>query len=244
MFIEINEKSSSSSEFIDSSCLIRMEIVDINKRNEFAAVKKGYGDGRSHILEAETVNNVIVNDRLISNGFPTDSLDSEAVILHAGTEDECLERLENLQSSLNWLKAENAHSVIPHGSYINPSSVMRLNMYERLNSHLHKPNTHHIDCILKHRYIPAIKDFIPIEYATRLGRDLEKFMDDLIRDPNQSGQKITGYIRVIRKKLESIIKHKEVRLFVGDKSQCERKLRETIDFLDRIGSPTRDNPPR
>ena len=103
MFIEINDPSLRGSEFIDSSCLIRMDIVDIKRRNEFAAVKKGYGDGRSHILEAETVNNVIVNDRVISNGFSTDSLDSEAIILHAGTEDECLERLNNLQPSLNWL---------------------------------------------------------------------------------------------------------------------------------------------
>ena len=157
MFIGIKTQSSRSSEYIDSSGLIRMEIIDVDKRNEFAAVKKGWGDGRSHILEAETVNNVIVNDRVISNGFPTDSLDSESVEIHYGTETECLDRLENLQSSLNWLKADNAHPVIPHGSYINPSSVMRLNMYEVLNSHLHEPNTHQIDCILKHRYISRTK---------------------------------------------------------------------------------------
>ena len=42
MFIEINDQSSRSSEFIDSSCLIRMEIVDIERRNKFAAVKKYY----------------------------------------------------------------------------------------------------------------------------------------------------------------------------------------------------------
>ena len=232
MFIEINDPSLRSSEFIDSSCLIRMEIVDIEKRNEFAAVKKGYGDGRSHILEAETVNNIVVNDRVSVNGYAADSLDSEAVILHAGTEEVCLERFNNLQSSLNWLKAENSNDIIPHGSYINPSSVMRLQMYERLNSHIHEPNTHQIDCILKHRYIPTIQDFIPIDYATHFGRDLENFLDDFMRDPNKSSQKITGYIRSIRQELESIIKYKEVRLFVGDKSQCESKLRETIDFLD------------
>ena len=109
---------------------------------------------------------------------------------------------------------------------------MRLQMYERLNSHLHKPNTHQIDCILNHRYIPTIKDFIPLNFATRIGRDLEKFMDDLISDPNKSSQKITGYIQFIREKLESIIEYKEVCLFVGDKSQCETKLIETIDFLN------------
>ena len=232
MFIEVKTQSSGRLEYIDSSCLTRMEIVDIAKRNERAAVKKGYGDGRSHILEAETVNNIIVNDRVISNGFPTDSLDSESIQIHSGTEDECLERLENLQSSLNWLKAENSFPVIPHGTYINPSSVMRLNMYERFNSHLREPDTHQIDCILKHRYIPTIHDFIPTMFATRLGRDLKKFMDDLILDPDKSSQKITNYIRFIRKELESIIEYKKVCLFVGDKSQCERKLIETIDFLD------------
>lgn len=234
MFIEINDPSLRSSEFIDSSCLIRMEIVDIERRNKFAAVKKGYGDGRSHILEAETVNNVIVNDRVISNGFPTDSLDSEAIILHAGTEDECLERLENLQSSLNWLKAENSNDVIPHGSYINPSSVMRLQMYERFNSSLHEPNTHQIDCILNHRYIPTIQKFIPLDFATRFGRDLKKFVDDLISDPNKSSQKITDYIRFIREELESIMEYKKVQLFTGDETQCEKKMIEIRNFLDNI----------
>ena len=235
MFIEINDPSLRSSEFIDSSCLIRMEIVDIDKRNEFAAVKKGWGDGRSHILEAETVNNTIVNDRVSVNGFSADSFDSESVILHSGTEDECLERLENLQSSLNWLKADNAFKVIPHGSYINPSSVMRLQMYEKLNSHPHEPNTHQIDCILNHRYIPTIQSFIPLIFATQLGNDLKKFLDDLIGDLNNpSSQKLMNYIEFLRDKHESIIEYKEVCLFVGDKSQCERKLRETVDFLDRM----------
>lgn len=233
MFIEIKSEDSEKLEYIDSSHLIKMEIIDMETRNKLSAVKK-YWDGVSHVLEASTTNNVIVNDRVISNGFPTDSLDSEAIILHAGTEDECLERLENLQSSLNWLKAENSNDVRPHGSYINPSSVMRLQMYERFNSSLHEPNTHQIDCILNHRYIPTIQKFIPLDFATRFGRDLKKFVDDLISDPNKSSQKITGYIQFIREELESIIAYKEVCLFVGDKSQCETKLIEIRNFLDNI----------
>lgn len=233
MFIEIKTKSSGSLEYIDSSCLINMQIVDIDRRNERSAVKK-YISGISHVLEAETINNIIVNDRVSSNGFPAYSFDSELVSIHSGAEDECLDRLENLQSSLNWLKAENSFSVIPHGSYINPSGVMRLNMYERLNSHLHKPDTHQMDCILKYRYISTIQDFIPSIYATPIGRDLKKLLDDLIGDLNNSSQKIIDYISFIQSKLESIIEYKKVCLFIGDKTQCETKLIETRNFLDNI----------
>lgn len=234
MFIEIKTKSSEKIEYIDSSCLIKMEIVDMEQRNKFAAVKK-YIPGVSHVLEAETTNNVIVNDRVSVNGFSADSFDSESVYIHSGTEDECLDRLENLQSSLNWLKAENSFDVIPHGSYINPSSVMRLNMYERFNSSLHRPNTHQIDCILNHRYIPTIQDFIPSIFATPIGRDLQAFLDDLIGDlNNNSSQKIMNYIEFMQEKLESTIKYKEVQLFTGDETQCETKLIEIRNFLDNI----------
>ena len=235
MFIEIKNLYSKSLEYIDSSCLIKMEIVDMEKRNEFAAVKKGYAGGVSHILEAETVNNIIVNDRVSVNGFSADSFDSESVLPHYGTEAECLDRLENLQSSLNWLKAENSNVVIPHGSYINPSAIMRLNMCERLNSHLHKPKTHIIDCTLKHRYIPTIQDFIPSIYSTPMGYDLKKLLDDLIGDlNNNSSQKVINYIAFIREKFESIMEYKEVDLFTGDETQCEMKLREIRNFLDNI----------
>ena len=112
---------------------------------------------------------------------------------------------------------------------------MRLNMYERLNSHLHEPNTHQIDCVLNHRYIPTIQNFIPLIYATPIGRDLKKFLDDLIGDlNNSSSQKLMSYIAFLQDKHESIIKYKKASLFIGDKTQCEAKLRETIDFLDSI----------
>ena len=233
MFIEIKDKSSRGVEYIDSSCLINMQIMDMEKRNKFAAVKK-YIPGVSHVLEAETTNNVLVNDRVSVNGFSAYSFDSESVYIHSGTEDECLDRLENLQSSLNWLKAENSFDVIPHGSYINPSSVMRLNLYERLNSHLHKPNTHQIDCILNHRYISTIQDFIPIEFSTPIGRDLKKLLDDLTGDTSKLSQKLFSYILFIQKELESIMEYKKVHLFTGDETQCETKLREIRNFLDNI----------
>ena len=169
MFVEVKTEPSRSVEYIDSSCLISMSIIDIDERNQRSAVKKYSAGNISHILEAKTTNNVLVNDRISVNGYSAYSFDSEAVNIHYGTENECLDRLETLQSSLNWLKSEVSNSVVPHGSYINPSGVMRLQMYERINTHLHKPNTHQIDCILNHRYISSIQDFIPPEYCTATG---------------------------------------------------------------------------
>ena len=102
MLIEIKTQSSRSVEYIDSSCLINMEIIDMEKWNERSAVKKYFGSGDiSHILEAQTVNNIIVDDRRVVNGYAAYSFDSESVNIHSGTEDECLDRLESLQSSLN-----------------------------------------------------------------------------------------------------------------------------------------------
>ena len=48
MFIELKSENSEKLEYIDSSCLIKMEIVDMEQRNKLSAVKK-YWDRVSEV---------------------------------------------------------------------------------------------------------------------------------------------------------------------------------------------------
>ncbi len=226
MLINIKNETSENTKYIESSSIILMHIMNMQKWNENAAVKKYKHKGAEYIIEAETKNNIITNDRIISNGFPAYSFDSETIDIYYGTESECLDTLENIQSQLNWLKAESPSDIIPHGYYINPSYIIYLNIYGQSNNR-YKPNTHSIECVLNHKYISSIQDFIPIEFRLDRLLNLEKSVEQIIETPRS----ITMFLMHIKDKFESIMTHKKIRLFTGSEEDCKRKLAETIDFL-------------
>lgn len=227
MFINIKNEISRNIKYINSSSIITIEIIDMHKRNERAAVKK-IKPGASHTIEAETKNNIITNDRIIINGFSAYSFDSEVIRIHYGSESECLERLEDIQSSLNWLKIETLSDITPHGCYINPIHVIYLNIQEEINSHLRKNDTHRIECVLDHKYISSLQDFIPIEFRLDRLLNLEKSISQITDTPKS----IKMFLTHIREKFESIMEYKKMTLFTGNESDCKKKLTETISFIE------------